>query len=588
MNERGFSVLEVILAAAIFVVMGVSAVIVVLQGLNTNRLGNEFTVANQYASEGVEVARSIKNRAFANLINSAGTGVAFSGGNWTFSGSNNTLVHNTGDNYTRVIIVADVQRDGSGNIVSSGGTVDPMTKKVTSAVSWNFTSARPENISLSTYLSDWRKALPTRGGMLVYGDGGITSDAIKYQILDSTTGNWSSAASTADIDAATTNKYLRSAKVFSSSTRNEKILISRHYNGTSQFIYGQVYNGSTWGNVVLLATLNVKTFLDVRNFDGTYLNNGNFIVVYSDNTTTPKYQTWNGSSWSGQSGTVAVGGIPTYILARARPGTDEVMMATFDQGLDTYTSYYNGVSWSAAVVHSTAAPLNTKESVDFVWSPQNSLKGALVYAPGSVNTLALKIWTANGSGGGGWSSAVNSAASGNKLGPTNIDGRFGSEEFLSCQKDANSDIYCFRGSSTPAWASPTNNILTTTSDTGIQRSFDLSFEAASGIQGIAVYSDNTSTPKLKKYTAGSNSFDASAVSLTTLGGVLKTVRTRPLSDNDDIMILESDANNDLFSVVWNGSADALFTSPAGKAHTAHGTNGSATTDFWYDFAWDKF
>jgi prepilin-type N-terminal cleavage/methylation domain-containing protein len=124
-NQQGFSVIEVILAAALFVILASGAVAAILQGLQSNRLGEEQSVANQFASEGIEAVRSIKNQSFANLINSGGTGIAQNSGVWAFSGSTNTL----SSKYTRVVTISDVQRDGSGNIVASGGTLDPATKK---------------------------------------------------------------------------------------------------------------------------------------------------------------------------------------------------------------------------------------------------------------------------------------------------------------------------------------------------------------------------------------------------------------------------------------------------------------------------
>ncbi len=154
-HQKGFSVIEVIIATALFMILASGAVMVMLQGLDSNRLGEEQTIATQYASEGIEATRSIKNQNFASLVNSPGTGISRVGNVWSFSGSNNIL----SSKYTRVITVSDVSRDGNGNIVTSGGTVDPLTKKITSTVSWNFTSTRSNSVVLSSYLSDWRKAI---------------------------------------------------------------------------------------------------------------------------------------------------------------------------------------------------------------------------------------------------------------------------------------------------------------------------------------------------------------------------------------------------------------------------------------------
>ena len=112
MMQRGLSVIEVIIAASLFLIFSGGIISVVLQGFDANRLGEEETIANQYAAEGIEAVRSIKNQAFSNLVTSSGTGVARSGSNvWILSGSANTL-----NKYTRVITIRDVHRDPKSNI----------------------------------------------------------------------------------------------------------------------------------------------------------------------------------------------------------------------------------------------------------------------------------------------------------------------------------------------------------------------------------------------------------------------------------------------------------------------------------------
>ena len=586
--KKGFLVVEVLLAAALFVTFATGMIAAVISGWDANRRAGEQTVAMAYVSEGLEAVRSIKNQDFANLLPTPSLGVARSaGGVWSFSGSNNAT---DSGRYTRVVSVEDVNRDASGNIVLTG-TPDPSTKKVTSSVAWDFTTARPQDLSVSTYMTNWRAGIggAARGGMLVYGNGGTTSDAIAYKVLDSS-GNWGVAQATA-VDPGTTNRYLRSARVFTSATRNEKVLVTRHYDAASQYIYAQVYNGASWGNEQLLSSWAATNFLDVRNFDGAYLNSGDFMVVYRDGTTTiPKYRIWNGTSWSAQADTANVGGVANYMVVEVRPGTDEVMLATYDAGSDTNTAYYNGSSWTTATEHAAVGPTTTKEHISFIWSVQNPLKGALVYpALGTDTTENLKIFTADGSGGGSWSGTVDSGASGGRLGAINLDRRLGAEEFISCHKDASADIYCFRADTTPAWSSPANNILTTTSDTGTQRSFDMVYER-SGDEGVAVYSINTAIPKYRLYTASANSFGSEANLLTgtgSIGSSLETVRMRRYPDNDDIMVLMANTVQDLYSVVWNGSTNSVYTS-GGFAQTTHGLTGSNDLDFWFDFAWDRF
>lgn len=589
MSQRGFSIIEVILSVAIFAIIASGMVGLILNGLESNRLAAEETIATEYASSGLEAVRSIKNQNFLSLTNSLGTGVAKSGGVWTFSGSSNVY----DSKYTRVITISDVAKDVNGYIVSSGGSLDWKIKKVTSTVSWNVTPTRSNSVVLSSYLSYW-KSPNVRGGVLVYADGATSTDSVKYKVLDSVNGTWSSPASVADVDSGSTNRALRRGRMYSSSTRNEKILVSRHTNGSNQYIYAQVFNGSNWGNVTLLANWTSGSFIDVANFDGSYLANGDFMVVYSDNTSTPKFQTWDGSNWSGSGiSTQNVGDVPNYIVTRARPGTNEVMLAVFDQSEDTNTVYFNGGSyiggnWTLHTEHSNVAPTNAREYVDFTWSNYNSLKGALIYSDlGSDKSTNIRIWIADGSGGGSWSTTANTSAQGT-IRTIKLSSRSTAEEFLSCNKDSNNDIYCFKSDSTPSWSDPTNQRLSTTTQGGNQRSLDLAYEPYTGSQAIVVYSDNSSTPKLKKYDALTNTFDSAATSITSLGGTVYKVTLIPREDSDEVMILMADNNEDLYSVVWNGVNDALYSTPTGKAFSTHGTSGTNNLDYWFDFAWDKF
>jgi hypothetical protein len=598
-NEKGFSIIEVVLAAAIFVTFATAAVVAIISGLNANRLGTEVAIANQFNAEGMEAVRSIKNQAFATVAGKAGLGnqgVVVSGGVWTFSGTSNSLASDT--RFVRTIVVTSTQRDASGNIVVSG-TVDPNTYKVVTTTTWNFNTARQNSVVLTEYMTNWKSK---KGGLLVYGNGGTTTDAVQYRVFDASANTWGTATAGFDVDGATTNKALRTVRVYSSKTRNEKIAITRHYNGTAQFIYATVWNGSSWGTPTQLSTWTAATFLDVLNFDGAYLNDGTFMAIYSDNTNIPKYRIWNGTSWAAQSSMTALPAshTPVYIMASARSGSNEVMTAIFTNGAgtvtagNTITEYWSGAAWSATTIHASASITNTKRFIDFDWSPNTPTTGILIYTDSTTDkTMTVRLCTASG-GVCTWGTAVNSGtAQTNNMGALNVEPRPNSNEFQACDKDAAATptIVCFKVTfvgSVPTISAPV--IIAAATDTGIQRSFDIDWEAVTGEPMVAVYSDNTAVPKFKKFTATTTTWDAAATSITTTGapGVFKTIRMIPQDQGDDMIVLLSDANLDIYSILWNGSGNAMYTTPAGKAYTAHGTNGSATADYWFDFTWDKF
>lgn len=149
-KKQGQSVIEVIIAVSLFVIITVSSVVTLLGSFSTTRLASEETQATYYAVEGLEAVQSIRNQNWDNLMN-GDYGLSSSGNVWSFSGASDV-----NGKFTRVISISDVERDGSGNIVSSGGTVDPEIKNIVSTITWSFTPSRNNTVSSTTYLTNWQ------------------------------------------------------------------------------------------------------------------------------------------------------------------------------------------------------------------------------------------------------------------------------------------------------------------------------------------------------------------------------------------------------------------------------------------------
>lgn len=156
-NQAGFGLIELIVAMGLFMIVVVTGTGGVLQTYSLNTLSRTETQAKLYAQEGIAATHSIVKQDWANI--SAGTyGLDTGGGLWAFSGISDTL----GD-YTRTTQIEAVERDGSGNIVVSGGTVDPDTFKITSTVNWSLSPTRNNTVDLIAYLTNYRKAIITAG-----------------------------------------------------------------------------------------------------------------------------------------------------------------------------------------------------------------------------------------------------------------------------------------------------------------------------------------------------------------------------------------------------------------------------------------
>lgn len=150
-NQKGFSLIELLFAGVLFSVFATGVVEVLLSGLETDRLGEETTIATEYASQGLEAVRSIKAKNFGDIATITATGLARENGQWIFSGSDNTS-----GKYTRVVAITDVNRGGNGNIDENGGNADSDTKKATVTVSWDVTSSRHNSVVLNTFFTNWK------------------------------------------------------------------------------------------------------------------------------------------------------------------------------------------------------------------------------------------------------------------------------------------------------------------------------------------------------------------------------------------------------------------------------------------------
>lgn len=150
----GFSIFEVILALAIFMVVIAGVVPFYLSVFDSNLKDGDKLRADTYLQQGLEAVRSIRDQDFGNLVN--GTyGLSKTSGYWAFNGNNDTW-----DKFTRTVVVGDVKRDDPCNVTSAVGNVDSKSKQVTVTVSWQYKQGNPTQISTTEYLTDWQH----RGG----------------------------------------------------------------------------------------------------------------------------------------------------------------------------------------------------------------------------------------------------------------------------------------------------------------------------------------------------------------------------------------------------------------------------------------
>lgn len=153
-SARGFGLVETVVGAAILVVLLLGLVQV---GQFTFRLVDESSLRLRAAflvEEGIEAVRVLRDTSWsasiAPLALDTDRYLSFSGGAFSLGATPPAPVDGTFDRRVRFFAV---NRDGSDNIVESGGTLDPNTRRVTVTVSWQ-NRGRTGTTTISTYFTN--------------------------------------------------------------------------------------------------------------------------------------------------------------------------------------------------------------------------------------------------------------------------------------------------------------------------------------------------------------------------------------------------------------------------------------------------
>lgn len=150
--SKGFGLIEIIIGSAILTVSLVATSTYFQKTLQLNQDSGKTVQASFLLEEGIEAVKFFRDSSWTNISGlTAGTYyfLQFDGTKWATT-SSNIFVDNA---FERKFVLNNVSRDANDDIVASGGTNDPETKKVTVSVSWlgrNGTTTK----TISTYITN--------------------------------------------------------------------------------------------------------------------------------------------------------------------------------------------------------------------------------------------------------------------------------------------------------------------------------------------------------------------------------------------------------------------------------------------------
>lgn len=162
-QQRGFGVAEIVVVAALLMVIVFGAGQIVALGNRLLEEGENRTQAAFFAREAIEALKSLRNQGWTSNIASLTPGTTYYlattgtlARQWQLTITDPGPISGPPENFSRTLVLDRVYRDDSTkNIVASGGSEDTLTKRVTVTVSWTERGASRVLTSV-TYLADIR------------------------------------------------------------------------------------------------------------------------------------------------------------------------------------------------------------------------------------------------------------------------------------------------------------------------------------------------------------------------------------------------------------------------------------------------
>jgi type II secretory pathway pseudopilin PulG len=148
-GKNGSSVVEVIVALGVLVVVLTGIAVLYTNAINGTENANKQFQAEMYLNQGLEAVRAIRDNDFNNLT-IATHGLTDANGYWEFLGASDTW-----EEFIRTVEIAEVQRSDVCDIVTTGGVVDPDSKKITITIAWDEGMTSEGTVSASQYLHNW-------------------------------------------------------------------------------------------------------------------------------------------------------------------------------------------------------------------------------------------------------------------------------------------------------------------------------------------------------------------------------------------------------------------------------------------------
>ena len=296
--------------------------------------------------------------------------------------------------------------------------------------------------------------------------------------------------------------------------------------------------------------INTKSFLefDFIHDDAINLTHADGLVAYQErNVKTPRYRTWNQSNeFSVELSAQNVGKDITWVVARANPKRDEIILGTEDKARDVNIQIYTNKTWSNLLEVSKNVKNSAQRGFD-IGIEQNSGDVLIVYENSafSDNKVAYRIW--NGTEYSAektlTTSLINSPARWISLIP-----KSNSDKIMLLIHNSARDLYAILWNGTDFDKTKEKNLsLSTTSNN--EQHFAFAWEEQSN-KGLVVYGEGS---KLVYRTYDPITGFNNTENTIELNNGLDAVRMCSDKNSNYIGIIWQDSGNDVQARIWNST-----------------------------------
>jgi len=162
-RKNGQSLVEAVVALALFLVVISGSVVVSSRYLDTTIRANDLNEVQIIARESLEAVQSIAYNDWVDMVDGQYGLENQLTGSWEFQGTPDIVK----DRYTRTVSVSAVERDIDCQIVGGGGSADEDTKLVTVVIAWG-PSMAPMSRAFTQYFTNWKNPTPCISPVFFY------------------------------------------------------------------------------------------------------------------------------------------------------------------------------------------------------------------------------------------------------------------------------------------------------------------------------------------------------------------------------------------------------------------------------------